>query len=182
MAFVLPDFPRPLGSVPVDPVVSRTRAAPGGRPGFRKGILMATRSVNKVILIGHLGADPEVRYTQSGTAVANLRIATNESYTDRTSGERVERTEWHRVVAWGKLAEIVEQYLRKGRQVYIEGKLQTRQWQDKDNNTRYTTEIRASDMVMLGGRGAPDAGPAAEETEMAPVAENNAPSDDDLPF
>ena len=144
---------------------------------------MATRSVNKVTLIGHLGADPEVRYTQGGTAVANIRLATNESYNDRTSGERVERTEWHRVVAWGKLAEIVEQYLRKGRQVYIEGRLQTRQWTDKDNNTRYTTEIRANDMVMLGGRGAPDEG-ANDETQAAPTgaAEGGGAPDDDLPF
>ena len=145
---------------------------------------MATRSVNKVILIGHLGADPEVRYTQGGTAVANIRLATNESYNDRTSGERVERTEWHRVVAWGKLAEIVEQYLKKGRQVYIEGRLQTRQWQDKDNNTRYTTEIRANDMVMLGGRGAPDGGDS-DETQVEPVGSDgghDSAPDDDLPF
>ncbi len=141
---------------------------------------MATRSVNKVILIGHLGADPEVRYTQSGTAVANIRLATNESYNDRTSGERVERTEWHRVVAWGKLAEIVEQYLRKGRQIYVEGRLQTRQWQDKENNTRYTTEIRADEMVMLGGRGAPDDSDM-DQTRTAPVGGDSAP-DDDLPF
>jgi single-strand DNA-binding protein len=142
---------------------------------------MATRSVNKVILIGHLGADPEVRYTQSGTAVANIRLATNESYNDRTSGERVERTEWHRVVAWGKLAEIVEQYLRKGRQIYVEGRLQTRQWQDKENNTRYTTEIRADEMVMLGGRGAPDDGDV-DQSQAAPVGGGDSAPDDDLPF
>jgi single-strand DNA-binding protein len=149
---------------------------------------MATRSVNKVILVGHLGADPEVRYTQNGTAVANIRIATNESYNDKNTGERVERTEWHRVVAWNKLAEIVGQYLTKGRQVYIEGRLQTRQWQDNDGNTRYTTEIRASDMVMLGGRGSE--APAGSgggsgsggEPEFAPVGGDAAPPDDDLPF
>ena len=146
---------------------------------------MATRSVNKVILLGHLGADPEVRYTQGGTAVANLRIATNESYTDRNSGEKVEKTEWHRVVAWGKLAEIVGQYLAKGRQVYIEGQLQTRQWQDKEGNTRYSTEVRVSDMVMLGGRGAggTSEGAPAEEPQYAPVGGGDAPpTDDDLPF
>ena len=153
---------------------------------------MATRSVNKVILLGHLGADPEVRYTQSGTAVANIRIATNESYNDRSTGERVEKTEWHRVVAWNKLAEIVGQYLTKGRQVYIEGTLQTRQWQDKEGNTRYTTEVRASDMVMLGGRGAAsESGPGAAsesgpgpggDPEYAPVGGDTPPSDDDLPF
>lgn len=147
---------------------------------------MATRSVNKVILLGHLGADPEVRYTQSGTAVANLRLATNESYNDRTTGERVEKTEWHRVVAWGKLAEIVGQYLTKGRQVYVEGQLQTRQWQDKEGNTRYSTEVRAADLVMLGGRGAGDApsggGGGDSEPEYAPVGGDGPPNDDDLPF
>ncbi len=146
---------------------------------------MATRSVNKVILLGHLGADPEVRFTQSGTAVANLRIATNESYNDRSTGERVERTEWHRVVAWGKLAEICQQYLQKGRQVYIEGTLQTRQWTDKDQNTRYTTEVRANEMVMLGGRGGeggPPSGGGGEESQYAPVGGDEPPSDDDLPF
>jgi single-strand DNA-binding protein len=147
---------------------------------------MATRSVNKVILVGHLGADPEVRYTQGGTPVANLRVATNESYNDKTSGERVEKTEWHRVVAWGKLAEIVGQYLNKGRQIYVEGQLQTRQWQDKEGNTRYSTEVRASDIVMLGGRGAggggPEGGPS-DEAEYAPVGGGDAPApDDDLPF
>ena len=145
---------------------------------------MATRSVNKVILVGHLGADPEVRYTQSGTAVANLRLATNESYKDKNSGERVEKTEWHRIVGWGKLAEIMGEYLKKGRQVYIEGQLQTRQWQDKEGNTRYSTEVRASDMVMLGGRGAGEAPPSSGggEPEYAPVGGDSPPADDDLPF
>ena len=148
---------------------------------------MAMRSVNKVILLGHLGADPEVRYTQGGTAVANLRIATNESYNDKTSGERIEKTEWHRVVAWGKLAEIVGQYLTKGRQVYVEGQLQTRQWQDKEGNTRYSTEVRASDLVMLGGDrrttgGGSESG-ATDEPQYAQVGGGEAPPpDDDLPF
>jgi len=148
---------------------------------------MATRSVNKVILLGHLGADPEVRYTQGGTAVANLRIATNESYNDKNSGERIEKTEWHRVVAWGKLAEIVGQYLTKGRQVYVEGQLQTRQWQDKEGNTRYSTEVRASDLVMLGGDrrttgGGSESG-APDEPQYAQVGGGEAPPpDDDLPF
>jgi len=149
------------------------------------------RSVNKVILVGHLGADPEVRYTQGGTAVANLRLATNESYNDKNSGERVEKTEWHRVVGWGKLAEIMGEYLKKGRQVYIEGQLQTRQWQDKEGNTRYSTEVKASDMVMLGGRGAGDmpsgggqssSGSGGGEPEYAPVGGDSPPADDDLPF
>ena len=143
---------------------------------------MATRSVNKVILIGHLGADPEVRYTQGGTAVANLRIATNDSYNDKTSGERVEKTEWHRVVAWGKLAEIVGQYLKKGRQVYIEGSLQTRQYQDQQGVTKYSTEIKANDLVMLGGRGAGE-GTGSEEPQYAGGGGEEPPaSDDDLPF
>ena len=122
---------------------------------------MATRSVNKIILVGHLGADPETRHTQSGTTVSNIRVATSESYNDRTTGERVEKTEWHRVVCWDKLAEIVDQYLTKGRQVYIEGQIQTRQWKDRDGNTRYTTEVRATDLVMLGGKG--DGAPAEPE-------------------
>jgi single-strand DNA-binding protein len=146
---------------------------------------MATRSVNKVILLGHLGADPELRYTQSGTAVANIRLATNESYVDKSTGERTERTDWHRVVAWGKLAEIVGQYLSKGRQIYVEGQLQTRQWQDKEGNTRYTTEVRAADLVMLGGRGGSpgeEGGGSAEETQYASVGGDAPPSDDDLPF
>lgn len=127
-----------------------------------------SRSVNKVILLGHLGSDPELRNTQSGTAVANFRMATSESYKDKT-GEKVEKTEWHNVVTWGKLAEIVSQYVTKGRQVYVEGQLQTRQWEDKDGQTRYTTEVVAREVVMVGGRGdAPQA--AAPE------------GDDDMPF
>ncbi|MGE0859147.1 MAG: single-stranded DNA-binding protein [Gammaproteobacteria bacterium] len=111
------------------------------------------RGLNKVMLIGNLGADPEVRYTAGGSAVANIRLATAEAWRDRDSGEQQERTEWHRVVFFGKLAEIVEQYVKKGSQLYVEGRLQTRKWQDKDGNERYTTEIVASEMQMLGGRG-----------------------------
>jgi single-strand DNA-binding protein len=111
---------------------------------------MATRGVNKVILVGNLGADPELRYTSSGTAVCNFNVATNESYKDR-DGNLVEKTEWHRVVAWERLAEICAEYLKKGRQVYVEGSLQTRQWEDKEGQTRYTTEIKAREMQMLGG-------------------------------
>jgi single-strand DNA-binding protein len=124
---------------------------------------MATRSVNKVILVGHLGQDPEQRYTQGGAAVTNFRMATNESYNDRSTGEKVEKTEWHRIVCWGKLAEIVGQYLTKGRQVYVEGNLQTRQWKDKEGNDRYTTEVRASDLVMLGSK--PDNGDTIDESD-----------------
>jgi single-strand DNA-binding protein len=108
-------------------------------------------SVNKVILVGRLGQNPEVRYTPSGAAVANFSVATNESWSDK-SGQRQERTEWHRVVVWGKLAELCNQYLAKGRQVYLEGRMQTRQWQDKDGQTKYTTEVQAQTVQFLGGQ------------------------------
>ena len=111
------------------------------------------RGVNKAILVGNLGADPEIRYSQSGGAIAKVRVATSDSWTDRQTSERRERTEWHRVVFFGRLAEIVEQYLRKGSQVYIEGRIQTSKWQAQDGQDRYTTEIVANDMQMLGGRG-----------------------------
>jgi single-strand DNA-binding protein len=113
---------------------------------------MAGGGINKVILIGHLGKDPEVRYTPGGQAVANFTIATSESWTDK-QGQRQDRTEWHRIVAWAKLGELCGEYLAKGRQVYIEGQLQTREWTDRDNNKRYTTEIRAQNIQFLGGRG-----------------------------
>lgn len=109
------------------------------------------RGINKVILIGNLGRDPEVRYTAGGSAVANLRIATTESWRDKQSGEKKENTEWHSVVLFGKTAEIAGEYLKKGRTVYIEGRLQTRKYQDKDGQDRYSTEVVASDMQMLGG-------------------------------
>jgi single-strand DNA-binding protein len=109
-------------------------------------------SVNKVILVGNLGADPETRYLPSGDAVVNIRMATTESWKDKTSGEKKELTEWHRVVFYRKLAEIAGQYLRKGSQVYIEGRIRTRKWQDKDGQDRYTTEIEANEMQMLGRR------------------------------
>jgi len=114
------------------------------------------RGVNKVILIGNLGQEPELRYTGSGTAVCNMRLATNESYTDR-EGNEVDRTEWHNVVAWGRLGEVCNEYLEKGSQVYFEGSLQTRSWEDRDGNTRYTTEIKAQEMMFLDGsrQGAP---------------------------
>ena len=111
------------------------------------------RGINKVILIGNLGADPETRAMPSGTTVANLRIATSESWRDKQTGEQQERTEWHRVALFGRLAEIAGEYLRKGSQVYIEGSLRTRKWQDKQGNDRYSTEIIGNDLQMLGGRG-----------------------------
>lgn len=118
------------------------------------------RGINKVILIGNLGQDPEVRFTQGGTAVATLNIATSDSWLDRNSGQRQERTEWHRVILFKKTAEIAQQYLRKGAKVYIEGRLQTRKWQDQSGQDRYTTEIVANDMQMLdsGGQQAPQQG------------------------
>jgi single-strand DNA-binding protein len=109
-------------------------------------------SVNKVILVGRLGKDPEVRFTSGGQAVANFTMATDYSYKDR-NGERQKRTEWHRIVAWRKLAEIIQQYLKKGSLIYIEGRIETREWQDKEGQKRYTTEIIADEMRMLGGRG-----------------------------
>ncbi len=111
------------------------------------------RGINKVILIGNLGADPETRAMPSGSSVANLRIATSESWRDKTSGEQQERTEWHRVALFGRLAEIATEYLKKGSQVYIEGSLRTRKWQDKQGNERYSTEIIGNELQMLGGRG-----------------------------
>ena len=111
------------------------------------------RGVNKVIIVGNLGGDPETRYMPSGSAVTNFTVATNESWKDKQTGEQKERTEWHKVAMFGRLAEIAAEYLRKGSQVYIEGKLRTRKWQGKDGQDRYTTEIVADEMQMLGGRG-----------------------------
>lgn len=111
------------------------------------------RGINKVILIGNLGNDPEVRYTSGGSAVANVSLATTESWRDKESGEQQEKTEWHRIVFFGRLAEIVSEYLKKGSQIYVEGRLQTRKWQDKEGHDRYTTEIVANEMQMLGSRG-----------------------------
>lgn len=139
--------------------------------------------VNKVILVGNLGANPEMRFTQGGQAVANLRIATSERWTDR-NGQKQETTEWHRVVVFGKQAEIVGQYLTKGRQVYIEGRLQTRQWQDQQGQKRYTTEVVAQRVQMLGGRGErppEEMGAAVPAEESAPADFGGGP-DDDIPF
>ena len=110
------------------------------------------RGINKVTLVGNLGKDPEMKYTASGAAICNVTIATSESGKDKQSGEQVEKTEWHRVVAFQRLAEIMGEYLKKGSQVYIEGKLQTRKWQDQNGQDRYTTEVVANDMLMLSGR------------------------------
>lgn len=147
------------------------------------------RGLNKVTLIGNLGQDPELRYTGSGTAVCNLRIATNESYKD-ASGQLVDKTEWHSVVAWARLAEICGEYLKKGSQVYIEGSLQTRSYDDKDGVTKYVTEIKAREMMMLSGRGGDGAGgyePAApgKRKPQATAGREDDYSfepDDELPF
>lgn len=148
------------------------------------------RGINKVILIGNLGNDPDTRYTSSGAAVANVSLATSESWKDKDTGEQQERTEWHRVVFFGRLAEIVSEYLRKGSQIYVEGRLQTRKWQDKDGNDRYSTEVVASEMQMLGSRGgSPDMGqsapPAMKESKTAAAGKGQADEDfvdDDIPF
>ncbi len=139
--------------------------------------------INKVILVGNLGKDPEVRYLEGGTAVANFPIATSETYKDRNSGEKKTITEWHNVVVWRGLAEIAEKYLKKGNQVYIEGKLRTRQWQDKDGNNRYSTEVVGDNMQMLGGKrddSTPNNSPAANPSE--PKIEKGNDAADDLPF
>lgn len=159
------------------------------------------RGINKVILVGNIGKDPETRYMPNGKAVTNFSVATSESWTDRTSGDKQERTEWHNVVLFEKLAEIAAEYLRKGSQVYIEGSLRTRKWQDKEGKDRYTTEIVGRDMQMLGGRGGAggggdhaggSSGRAAPEraSSAPPAAEEGASSsptgegefDDDIPF
>ena len=148
------------------------------------------KSVNKVILIGRLGRDPEMKYTGSGTPFCRFSIATDEGWTDKTSGEKQERTEWHNIVVWNRLAEICNEYLRKGRLVYIEGSLQTREWDDQEGNKRKTTEIVARDMVLLGspqGEGAPG---GAQRRAAAPAGGGMTGSDggtgtitdDDIPF
>ena len=137
------------------------------------------KSVNKVTLIGRLGRDPELKYTASGTAYCRFSMATDESWTDRTSGERQERTEWHNIITWDRLAEICGQYLAKGRMVYIEGSIQSRQYEDKVGNKRTSFDIRARDMVLLGSPGGGDS--ARRETEK-PAAEGVAITDDDIPF
>lgn len=147
------------------------------------------RGINKVILVGNLGADPDTRYMPSGGAVTNLSLATSESWKDKQTGEPKERTEWHKVAMFGRLAEISAEYLRKGSQVYIEGKLRTRKWQDKDGNDRWTTEVIADEMQMLGGRGGGGGAPMGGGEGYAQPSQPSQPSrggsddfDDDIPF
>ena len=139
--------------------------------------------INKAILIGRLGSDPEVRYTPSGVAVANFSVATSEEWKDKDSGEKKERTEWHRIVAWRRLGEICGEYLSKGKQVYVEGRIQTNAWEDKEGNKRYTTEIVANTVQFLGGRDVGDSprpqGPPIPDSSGAPT---QGPADDDIPF
>ena len=138
---------------------------------------MASRGVNKVILVGNLGNDPEVKYMPNGDAVANITVATSETWKDKSTGEKKEKAEWHRVVMFRKLGEIAGQYLKKGSKIYIEGKLQTRKWQDKDGADRYTTEVVANEMQMLDSKG------SANPRQQAPVAQQAPPAfDDDIPF
>ena len=150
------------------------------------------RGINKVILVGNLGQDPETRYMPSGSAVTNFTLATNESWKDKQTGEQKDRTEWHRVAMFNRLAEIAAEYLRKGSQVYVEGKLRTRKWQDRDGNDRYTTEIIADEMQMLGGRGGGGGGGGSYGSgggagrSGGGGGQQNAPPaddfDDDIPF
>ncbi|MGF7481613.1 single-stranded DNA-binding protein [Providencia sp. SP181] len=153
---------------------------------------MASKGVNKVILIGHLGQDPEIRYMPSGGAVANLTLATSESWRDKQSGEMREKTEWHRVIIFGKLAEVAGEYLKKGSQIYVEGSLQTRKWQDQSGQDRYTTEVVVNiggSMQMLGGNGGNQAGsqqPARQPQQSQQQAPQNEPpmdwDDQEIPF
>lgn len=160
---------------------------------------MAGKSLNKVQLIGHLGADPELRYTSNGMAVATFNLATNERFKPSDDDEWQDRTEWHRVVAWGRQAEVAGEYLSKGRQVYIEGRLQTRSWEGQDGVKRYTTEVVARDLILLGGRGdsggysqrpphpADDYAPTASDSESSSAESSEPPMapegpEEDIPF
>lgn len=144
--------------------------------------------VNKVILVGNLGKDPEVRHLESGVAVANFTLATSESYKDRTSGERKTQTEWHNIVLWRGLAEVAEKYLKKGNQIYIEGKIRTRSWEDQEGNTRYTTEVVGDNMTMLGSKNDnsdnsnANSAASGNGSSVKENIENSESETDDLPF
>ncbi|MDH3645602.1 MAG: single-stranded DNA-binding protein [Gammaproteobacteria bacterium] len=145
-----------------------------------------SRGINKVILVGNLGADPETRYSPNGSAVTRISVATSEQWKDKESGEQKERTEWHKVVFFSRLAEIAGEYLRKGSQVYVEGALRTNKWQDRDGNDRYTTEVIAREMQMLGSRGAGGGGASSGSggggRSSGPPPSDNKDFDDDIPF
>ena len=158
----------------------------GGVVQFFLGGVVMSRGLNKVMLIGNLGSDPEIRSTGSGLQVCNFRMATNEQFSTR-DGERQQRTEWHRIVAFGKLAEICGQYLRKGSQLYVEGRIQTREWEDQSGNRRFTTEVVMREMVMLGSAGGggdytPPADDDSSQEEEEKVEATTMDDDDDLPF
>jgi single-strand DNA-binding protein len=168
-----------MAGTPVNPLLSE--------------VTLMARGINKVILVGNLGADPESRTTPGGMTVTNFNVATSDRRRDKQGGDWIEETEWHRIVMFDKLAETAREYLRKGSQVYVEGRIQTRKWQDKDGNERYTTEIIARDMQMLGGRpGAGAPGGDRDYEERAPASAGRAPSgggsrkeepfEDDIPF
>lgn len=140
------------------------------------------RGVNKAIILGTLGKDPEVKYTAGGNAVASISVATNESWKDKNTGENVEKTEWHRIVLFGKLADIAGQYLKKGAQVYFEGKIQTRKWQDQNGQDRYTTEIVANEMQMLGGSSQGKLDNSKPEHHQAPSEPDLGDGFDEIPF
>ena len=140
---------------------------------------MASKGVNKAILIGNLGKDPEVKYLPSGSAVCNFSVATSESWKDKQTGQQQEKTEWHNISMFGKLAEIAGEYLRKGSKVYLEGSIQTRKWQDKEGNDRYTTDIKANQMQMLDSKGGEQSQSGNDQTQSG----NATPDfDDDIPF
>jgi single-strand DNA-binding protein len=167
----------------------RRRCGENQRPG---GQNIMSRGVYNVILVGNLGADPETRYTAGGSAVTNVSLATTDSWKDKQSGEQQERTEWHRIVFWGRLAEIAAEYLRKGSQIYVEGRIQTRKWQGKDGQDRWTTEIVGNEMQMLGSRGGGQSPPpdydggqsegTASESSSPKKAAAGEDFDDDIPF
>jgi len=146
--------------------------------GKNRNSIIMSGSLNKVILIGRLGIDPEVKHLEEGKAVANFSLATSESYKDKNTGERVETTDWHNIVLWNKLAEISEKYLKKGSQVYIEGSLKTRKWKDRDGNDRWTTEVLGKQIIMLGRVDSNN----QQNQRINSLSENKNESDDDLPF
>ncbi len=143
---------------------------------------MAKGTVNKVILVGNLGSDPEIKTTPQGAQVANFSLATSESWTDKNTGEKQEKAEWHRLVLWRRLAEIAGQYLKKGAKIYVEGKLETRSWEDKEGQRRYTTEVVVNQLEMLGGDRQNGSAQQYEQPADAPYVGGGSPDDDDLPF
>ena len=192
------DSPQPIfGPIIVTPSWQEVADAAVGFEELGGQCIMA-RGVNKVILVGNLGADPETRYTAGGSAVTNVRLATTDAWKDKQSGEQQERTEWHRVVFWGRLAEIAAEYLRKGSQIYVEGRIQTRKWQGQDGQDRWSTEIVGNEMQMLGSRGGAqsspppdfDSGESGAPGPSGPSSGSASPKkaatvedfDDDIPF